>query len=71
MIATRSHRTLGLLDVVGREQDRPAVALLRLDDVPERPASSRVEPGRGLVEEHELGLVDQREGDGQPLSLTA
>ena len=41
------------------------------DEIPDRPPGLRVEPRRQLVEEHELGLVDQRERDEEPLLLAA
>ena len=34
-------------------------------------ARLRVEPGRRLVQEHELGIVDEGEGQRQPLPLSA
>ena len=62
---------LGLLHVVGREQDRPAARLHAEDEVPQRAPSRRIEAGGGLVEEHELGIVDEREGHAQALALAA
>ena len=53
--ATRSARTLGLVEVVGGQQDRRALALQRLDELPERAAGLGVEPRRRLVEEQQSG----------------
>ena len=39
--------------------------------IPDRTARLRVEPGRQLVEKHELGIVDQRQRNEQPLLLAA
>ena len=38
----------------------------RLDLLPDRLAADRVEPGRRLVEEQDLGLVDERGGEVEP-----
>ena len=54
---------LGLLHVVRREQDRPAIRLEAQDEVPQRSTGGGVETRRRLVEEDELGVVDQRQGD--------
>ena len=42
-----------------------------LDQLPELPARLRVEPGRRLVEEEQLGVADQRAGEREPLLLPA
>ena len=62
---------LGLLHEVGHEQDGHAAVADRLDDAPRLPAGVRVEAGRELVEDRDLGLPHERERDGQPLLLTA
>ncbi len=54
---------LGLLHVVRRQQDRPALRLEVEDEVPEGAPGGRVEAGRRLVEEDQLRVVDQRQGD--------
>ena len=41
------------------------------DEVPQRAPGGRVEAGRRLVEEDELGVVDERQGDRQALALAA
>ena len=41
------------------------------DEVPQRAPGGRVEAGRRFVEEDQLRVVDQGEGDGQPLALPA
>ncbi len=62
---------LGLVHVMGREDDvRPPFAQVA-DHVPELAARLRVEARRRLVEEQELGVADQRRRDGQPLLLAA
>src|SRR5213592_1310851 len=62
---------LGFLHVVRREQHRPAVGAEAADDLPQLPARLWVEPRRGLVEEQQLGLADERARDGQALLLPA
>ena len=63
---------VGLLEVVRGEHDRgaelavePPHLLLEVDPV------LRVEPGRGLVEEHERRLVDEPDRDVEPAPLAA
>ena len=57
---------VGLLQVLGAEQDRRAARHQRADDVPHLVARARVEPGRGLVEEHQLRRDHDARGDVQP-----
>ena len=58
---------LRLLEVVGAQDDRHAVALSqRADDLPEVAAGDRVEAERRLVEEHHLRVGEQGAGDLQP-----
>jgi hypothetical protein len=57
MIASRSHRSTLRTEAT--------------NDVPQRSARSRIKPGRRLVEEHQLGVVDERQRDGQALPLSA
>jgi hypothetical protein len=48
-----------LLQVLGGEQQGGAVADQLADDVPEREAAARVQPGGRLVQEQHLGAADQ------------
>src|SRR4030095_2660330 len=50
----------GLLHAVRAEDDRAALALHVEDDVAHRVAVDGVEAAEGFVEDHELGLVDDR-----------
>ena len=62
---------LGLVEVVGREQDRGAQRAQALDELP-GPASGRgVEARGGLVEEEQLGVADDAEGEVEPPALPA
>ena len=56
---------LGLVHVVGRQDERHAALLQSIEPIPEQVARLRVEARRRLVEQQERGLVDQRAGDGQ------
>jgi hypothetical protein len=62
---------LRLLEVVGREEHRAAVALQAPDHLPDRPTGLGVESGRRLVQETDLGVVGEREGEAQLLLLAA
>ena len=62
---------LGLVEVVGGEQDRGALGGQRPDQVPELAAGLRVEPGRRLVEEEQLGAADDAERHVHPAALAA
>ena len=62
---------LGLFHQVRREEHRRAAVPDVGHELPDRAARLRIEAGRELVEEHDLGLVDQRERDEQPLLLAA
>ena len=62
---------LRLLHVVRREQDALAQGAEVADRVPGLPPRGRVEAGRRLVEEDELGVADEREGEIEPAQLTA
>ena len=57
---------LGLVHVVRREHERHALLLQPVEAVPERVACLRVEPRRRLVEQHQVGIVDERPRDRQP-----
>ena len=52
---------LGLVEVVRRQENRRAERAQRADHVPGGTARSRIEAGRRLVEEDEIGIAD--EGD--------
>ena len=56
---------LGLVHVVGRQDERHAALLEPVEAVPEQVAGLRVEAGRRLVEQQQVRLVDQRPGDRQ------
>src|SRR5689334_21645719 len=62
---------LGLVHIVGREQDRAARGLELLDEVPDLAARLWIEPRRRLVEEEQIRVADDRAGDGQSLLLPA
>ena len=58
---------LGFFHVVGREKDRLPAVLESLEHIPDLASGVRVEPGRRFVEKDDLGIVDQRGGDPEPL----
>src|SRR4051794_23915682 len=62
---------LRLVEVVRRQQHRLAQSLQRADGAPRGPPRGRVEARRRLVEEDELGVADEREGEVQPAQLAA
>lgn len=62
---------LGLVEVVGRVDDRAALALEGAQHLPQIAAGLRVEGGRRLVQEDQLRAVDEGGGDGQALALAA
>jgi hypothetical protein len=55
-----------LVQVVGGEQHRLAERAQRADHLPGVAAGRRVKAGCGLVEEHQLGVPHQRQGEVQP-----
>ena len=57
---------LGLVHVVRGEHQRDALLLEPEQPLPHEVAGLRVEAGGRLVEQQQLGLVDQRPGDGEP-----
>ena len=57
---------LGLVHVVRGEHQRDAALLEPEQPVPQHVPGLRVEAGGRLVEQHEVGLVDQRAGDREP-----
>ena len=62
---------VGLLQVLGAEQDRRAAVDERADDVPDLVARARVEAGRRLVQEHQLRRRHDRGGDVEPAAHAA
>ncbi len=71
MIATRSHsRSASSIRCVVRNTVLPR-SRMPVTSVPDRAPRLRIEAGRELVEEHDLGVVDERERDEQPLLLAA
>src|SRR6476469_6187034 len=62
---------LRLVEVVRRQQDGLAQVLQRADRAPGVAPRRRVEAGRRLVEEDQLGVADQREGQVEPALLAA
>src|SRR2546426_5957820 len=64
-------QALGFLHVVGREQHGPAVRAEPADDFPQLPSRLRIQAGRRLIEEQQLGFADERARDGEALLLTA
>ena len=62
-----TRQLLGLLHVVGGQQDRLAGRVQLAEDLPQRDAALRVEAGGRLVEEQDLRSVEDRPGHHQPL----
>ena len=62
---------LGLLHEVGDEDDRHAAGPDVLDELPGVAPGLRVEARRELVEDRDLGVADEGEGDREPLLLAA
>ena len=60
---------LGLVEVVRGQHDRLAELAQRADRLPGRAASLGVEAGRGLVEEDQLRVADEREREVQAAQL--
>ena len=54
-----------------REEDALAQRAQVADRLPGLPPRGRVEAGRRLVEEDELGVADEREGEVEPPELAA
>ncbi len=71
MIATRSQSRSASSIRVGRQEHRLAAGADAAHQVPDRPPRLRVEAGRQLVEKDEVGIVDERERDEEPLLLAA
>ena len=62
---------VGLFHVVGGQEDRLALAVEALEDLPQGEAALGVEPGRGLVEEQDRRPMQDGAGDHEPLSHAA
>src|SRR4051794_11386337 len=62
---------LGLVEVVRRQEHRLAELLERAHDVPRRTARCRVEAGRRLVEEDQLRVAHERQGEVEAAQLPA
>ena len=61
----------GLVQVVGGEDDGRAEGAQVLDDRPAPSARLGIEPRGRLVEEDELGVAGERQGEVEPASLPA
>ena len=62
---------VGLLEVLGREEDRRARSGERADDVPQLLPAAGVEPGRRLVEEQHRRRHDEAERQVEPTAHAA
>src|SRR5205085_3753270 len=62
---------LSLVHEVGGQEDGLAELTEPGDDLPGGPTGGRVEPGRRLVEEHDVGVADEGEGDVEATALPA
>ena len=60
---------LGLLHIGGGDQHAHALAARpdAVDQIPELPARQRIDAGRGLVEDEQVGIVDQRAAQAELL----
>ena len=58
---------LGLVQVVGGDDEGDALGGEVVDDRPEAAAGDGIDAARGLVEEDQARVVEQRAGEGQPL----
>ena len=62
---------LGLVHVMRRQDGGAPGVVESAEQTPEIAAGLRVKPRGRLIEEHHVGIMDQRASDGQPLFLTA
>jgi hypothetical protein len=62
---------VGLLQVLGGEEDRDAAGDEIADDRPHRVAAAGIQAGRRLVEEDQPRIADQGHGQVEPASHTA
>jgi hypothetical protein len=69
--AIRSASSSGLLQVLRGQEDRHAAGHKFPDDLPHRPAATRVQAGGRLVEEHDPRVAHQGHGQVQPAPHTA
>ena len=70
LISEMRSQRCGLVDEVGGDEDRDLVAAGQLDQVlPEAVPGHRVDARGRLVEDQQVGLVDQRHGELQALPL--
>src|SRR3954452_8211760 len=60
-----------LVEVVRRQNDRLAQGAQRPDRLPRAPARDRIEAGRGLIQEDQLRIADQRETEIESPPLAA
>jgi hypothetical protein len=59
-------KTVGLVEVLRREEDGDAVPDQFADRLPHRPAAARVQARGGLIEEDDLGTADQGHREVEP-----
>src|SRR5262245_52591294 len=62
---------VGFVHVMGRQDDRFALAVVAADDFPEQEARLRIEAGGGLVKEEDLGVVHHGARDRDALHHAA
>src|ERR1700722_4517002 len=60
---------LRLVQVMGRQQDRLAKRAQRTDRLPGRTSCLGIKTGGRLVEEDQLGIADERQGEVEPTKL--
>ena len=70
MMATRSHKYLCFIHIMGRDDDRCAGSTDFLNQFPEISPGLRIEPGRGFIQKNNFWLIDQCRGNGKSLFLT-
>ena len=62
---------VGLLEVLGRQQERRALAHEAADDVPHPEPAARIEAGRRLIHEQDPRSPDQRASEVEPAAHAA
>ena len=62
---------VGLLHVVGAQEDRGTIAGPLAENLPQRDAALRIETGRGLIQEQYRGTMHDGTGRHQPLGHTS
>ncbi len=60
-----------LVHVMGRDEDRDALARQFVNQIPELAAADRIDAGGGLVEKHDRRLVQNGAAQGEPLPPAA